>query len=105
MFQLCMVRAAKQNNPMVMQNERLIFFSGSLPADAVRQMRARGKELSGKDLPFFAAGISSVIHPRNPHVPTVHFNYRYFEVTMENGEKMWWFGGGTGKSNLEDRQV
>nr|SVE78806.1 EOG090X04L5 [Daphnia lumholtzi] len=68
---------------------------GILPVDAVRQMKARGKELIGKELPFFAAGISSVIHPSNPHVPTVHFNYRYFEVTQENGEKMWWFGGGT----------
>nr|CAG4641625.1 EOG090X04L5 [Eurycercus lamellatus] len=68
---------------------------GVLPAQAVQQMRSRGKDLEGKDLPFFAAGISSVIHPRNPHIPTVHFNYRYFEVTKENGEKMWWFGGGT----------
>nr|SVE73501.1 EOG090X04L5 [Daphnia atkinsoni] len=68
---------------------------GVLPVDAVRQMKARGKELIGKELPFFAAGISSVIHPSNPHVPTIHFNYRYFEVTQENGEKMWWFGGGT----------
>nr|CAG4649261.1 EOG090X04L5 [Scapholeberis mucronata]SVE93563.1 EOG090X04L5 [Scapholeberis mucronata] len=68
---------------------------GHLPADAVRQMKARGKDLGGKDLPFFAAGISSVIHPTNPHIPTIHFNYRYFEVTQENGEKMWWFGGGT----------
>nr|CAG4639953.1 EOG090X04L5 [Daphnia pulex]SVE84816.1 EOG090X04L5 [Daphnia pulex] len=68
---------------------------GVLPVDAVRQMKARGKDLVGKELPFFAAGISSVIHPSNPHIPTVHFNYRYFEVTQENGEKMWWFGGGT----------
>jgi len=68
---------------------------GTLPPSAVAQMRARGKDLKGKELPFFAAGISSVIHPRNPHIPTVHFNYRFFEVTQENGEKMWWFGGGT----------
>lgn len=61
---------------------------GMLPADAMRQMRARGKDLPEKELPFFAAGISSVIHPRNPHVPTVHFNYRYFEVVKEDGEKM-----------------
>ena len=61
---------------------------GILPPSAVGQMRARGKDLKGKELPFFAAGISSVIHPRNPHIPTVHFNYRYFEVTQENGEKM-----------------
>jgi len=38
---------------------------------------------------FGATGISLVIHPRNPHVPTVHMNYRFFEA----GE-VWWFGGG-----------
>nr|CAG4643148.1 EOG090X04L5 [Ilyocryptus agilis] len=69
---------------------------GSLPAEAARQMTARrGTNFTGSNLPFFATGISSVIHPRNPHVPTVHFNYRYFEVTQENGDKVWWFGGGT----------
>lgn len=31
-------------------------------------------------------GVSSVIHPKNPHVPTVHFNYRYFEIEEEDGE-------------------
>ncbi|XP_068207099.1 oxygen-dependent coproporphyrinogen-III oxidase [Palaemon carinicauda] len=60
-------------------------------------MRARGKELpEDKEFKFFAAGISSVIHPRNPHVPTIHFNYRYFEMQDEDGNnKHWWFGGGT----------
>jgi len=48
----------------------------------------------GQEMPFFACGISSVIHPRNPNVPTVHFNYRYFEVEEPNGNKRWWFGGG-----------
>ncbi|KAK6985610.1 oxygen-dependent coproporphyrinogen-III oxidase [Biomphalaria glabrata] len=69
--------------------------TGLLPPDAAIQMRARGKKMQGEKLKFFAAGVSSVIHPRNPHVPTVHFNYRYFEVEDENGEKQWWFGGGT----------
>lgn len=41
--------------------------------------------LSGK-LPFSAMGVSSVIHPKNPHIPTVHFNYRYFEIEEEDGE-------------------
>lgn len=41
--------------------------------------------LSGK-LPFCAMGVSSVIHPKNPHIPTVHFNYRYFEIEEEDGE-------------------
>jgi len=54
----------------------------------------RGKDLKGKSLPFYALGISSVIHPRNPYVPTIHFNYRYFEVQTDDGIQ-WWFGGGT----------
>ena len=44
-------------------------------------MNSRGKNLpEGQEMPFFACGVSSVIHPRNPNVPTIHFNYRYFEV-------------------------
>jgi coproporphyrinogen III oxidase len=70
--------------------------NGVLPAAAAQQMRVRHKELSDGKLTFFAAGISSVIHPRNPYVPTLHFNYRYFEVDdVETGKKHWWFGGGT----------
>lgn len=38
---------------------------------------------------FYATGISMVLHPRNPYVPTVHLNYRYFEAGP-----VWWFGGG-----------
>lgn len=69
---------------------------GNLPPQAVQQMRSRGKNLSeGSSLPFFAAGVSAVIHPRNPMVPTIHFNYRYFEVVNNDGTKQWWFGGGT----------
>lgn len=70
--------------------------NGTLPAAAASQMRVRHKELSEGKLKFFAAGISSVLHPRNPKIPTLHFNYRYFEVTdAETGKKHWWFGGGT----------
>lgn len=70
---------------------------GALPPPAVAQMNARGKKLpEGKKLPFFAAGVSSVVHPTNPYVPTIHFNYRYFEVQDEEGNPQgWWFGGGT----------
>ena len=71
---------------------------GTLPPAAVKQMRSRGKDLpENEPLPFFAVGISSVIHPVNPLVPTLHFNYRYFEVNTGkgNGERLWWFGGGT----------
>lgn len=79
--------------------------SGVLPPAAVAQMRSRGKQLAEGKLPFFAAGISVVIHPRNPFVPTIHFNYRYFEV--QNGNSInWWFGGGTDLTpyylNVED---
>ena len=69
---------------------------GVLPPSAVTQMRSRGKQLEeGKTLPFYAVGISCVIHPVNPMVPTVHFNYRYFEVNDGSGKTLSWFGGGT----------
>ncbi|MDE5097312.1 MAG: oxygen-dependent coproporphyrinogen oxidase, partial [Trichodesmium sp. St16_bin4-tuft] len=38
---------------------------------------------------FYATGTSMVLHPKNPYVPTVHLNYRYFEAGS-----VWWFGGG-----------
>ncbi|WP_338441571.1 oxygen-dependent coproporphyrinogen oxidase [Synechococcus elongatus IITB4] len=38
---------------------------------------------------YFATGTSMVLHPRNPYIPTVHLNYRYFEAGP-----VWWFGGG-----------
>ena len=71
---------------------------GNLPKGAEEQMRSRGKNFIRNEdgsLPFVAMGVSSVIHPTNPHCPTIHFNYRYFEVTNADGEKTWWFGGGT----------
>ncbi|CAE8656361.1 unnamed protein product, partial [Polarella glacialis] len=45
----------------------------------------------GEKVPFFACGLSSVMHPKNPHCPIMHFNYRYFETDFGT----WWFGGGT----------
>lgn len=69
---------------------------GNLPSAAAKQMRSRGKDIPEKEqLPFFAVGVSSVVHPVNPFVPTVHFNFRYFEVDVGSGDKQWWFGGGT----------
>ena len=48
------------------------------------------------DSSFFACGLSLVIHPLNPFVPTVHANWRYFELYDEAGErKDSWFGGGS----------
>jgi coproporphyrinogen III oxidase len=43
-----------------------------------------------------AMGVSLVLHPRNPYVPTVHMNIRFFvaKATTETDEDIWWFGGG-----------
>lgn len=44
---------------------------------------------------FFACGLSLVLHPQNPHIPTVHANWRYFEMYNKQGEIVdQWFGGG-----------
>jgi len=48
------------------------------------------------DSGFFAAGVSLVVHPRSPMVPTVHLNVRYLEITGGSGQTLdAWFGGGT----------
>ncbi|KAI8366646.1 coproporphyrinogen III oxidase, aerobic [Radiomyces spectabilis] len=69
-----------------------------LSKEAIEQMRQdRGKaiEVSDEPLPFFVTGISLVMHAKNPNAPTVHLNYRYFEIMGPDGNpKMWWFGGG-----------
>ena len=46
------------------------------------------------DSQFFATGISLVLHPKNPWVPTVHANYRYFQVRNGQDQQLWWIGGG-----------
>jgi len=58
-----------------------------LPASAT----ARRPELAGQN--FHAMGVSLVIHPRNPYVPTSHANVRYLQA--DGGDApVWWFGGG-----------
>jgi coproporphyrinogen III oxidase len=53
------------------------------------------KQFGVSDAQFMACGISLVIHPVNPFVPTIHANFRYFELYNEQGEmKDCWFGGG-----------
>ena len=49
-------------------------------------------ELAGRH--FEAMGVSLVLHPRNPYVPTVHMNVRFFIAYKEGAEPVWWFGGG-----------
>ena len=44
--------------------------------------------------PFEAMGVSLVLHPRNPHVPTVHMNVRLFAAMPRDAEPVVWFGGG-----------
>jgi len=53
---------------------------------------AQRPELKGA--PFLAMGVSIVLHPRNPYVPTTHCNVRYFCATPKGKEPIWWFGGG-----------
>jgi len=50
-------------------------------------------ELAGRS--FQAMGVSLVLHPRNPYVPTVHLNVRCFLAEKRGVEPTWWFGGGT----------
>ncbi len=52
---------------------------------------AHRPELAGQ--PFEALGVSVVMHPINPYVPTSHFNVRYFQ-SRKGDDTVWWFGGG-----------
>jgi coproporphyrinogen III oxidase len=63
-------------------------YGAGLPASAT----AARPELAGRS--FEAMGVSLVLHPHNPHAPTVHMNVRFFEARKENAEPVWWFGGG-----------
>ena len=49
-------------------------------------------ELAGRG--FQAMGVSLVLHPRNPFVPTVHMNVRFLVATKPGSDPVWWFGGG-----------
>ena len=46
------------------------------------------------DRAWQAIGVSLVLHPRNPHIPTVHMNVRCFVAEKDGGDPVWWFGGG-----------
>ena len=60
----------------------------SLPPSA----SAGRPELAGRS--FQVMGVSLVLHPRNPHVPTVHMNVRFFVAGEAASAAAWWFGGG-----------
>ncbi|WP_331350657.1 oxygen-dependent coproporphyrinogen oxidase [Cellvibrio sp. UBA7671] len=59
-----------------------------MPASAT----AHRPELAGRA--FEAMGVSLVIHPHNPYVPTSHANVRFFIAEKEGAAPVWWFGGG-----------
>ena len=63
-------------------------FGENLPASAT----AARPELAGRN--FTALGVSLVIHPHNPYVPTSHANVRFFIAEKEDEAPIWWFGGG-----------
>jgi len=63
-------------------------FGTALPPSAT----AARPELAGRS--FQAMGVSLVIHPHNPYVPTSHANVRFFIAEKEGAAPVWWFGGG-----------
>ncbi|HKM16016.1 MAG TPA: oxygen-dependent coproporphyrinogen oxidase [Marinospirillum sp.] len=63
-------------------------FGDQLPPSAT----AARPELAGRS--FQAMGVSLVIHPRNPYVPTSHANVRFFIAEKAGEDPVWWFGGG-----------
>ena len=66
-------------------------FGLNLPPSATQ----RYPQLRDTEAPFEAIGLSLVIHPRNPYVPTVHMNLRFMRLKpADKGVTIWWFGGG-----------
>lgn len=63
-------------------------FGEALPPSASKNR----PELAGQS--FTAMGVSLVLHPKNPYVPTTHANFRFFSTIAEDKEPVWWFGGG-----------
>ena len=63
-------------------------YGAGLPPSAT----AHRPELAGRD--FEALGVSLVIHPLNPYVPTSHANVRFFIARKPDADPVWWFGGG-----------
>jgi coproporphyrinogen III oxidase len=63
-------------------------FGDRLPPAAT----ANRPDLAGRG--FQAMGVSLVVHPRNPYVPTSHLNVRFFIAEQPGAQPVWWFGGG-----------
>ena len=74
-----------------------VFEKGGVNVSAVygKLPEALRKQFKVDEGDFFACGLSLVLHPKNPFVPTVHANWRYFEMYNPQGEIVTqWFGGG-----------
>ena len=74
-----------------------VFEKGGVNVSAVygKLPEALTKQFKVDEGDFFACGLSLVLHPKNPFVPTVHANWRYFEMYNSQGEIVTqWFGGG-----------
>ena len=63
-------------------------FGEKMPVSAT----AHRPELAGRT--FQACGVSLVIHPKNPYIPTSHANVRFFIAEKAGSDPVWWFGGG-----------
>ena len=55
---------------------------------------ASSKRVDVDNQPFYAMGVSIVLHPHNPHIPTSHANIRLFLTEDKHQQPVWWFGGG-----------
>ncbi|APC97609.1 oxygen-dependent coproporphyrinogen oxidase [Francisella frigiditurris] len=84
-------------NSMIIENGDIIekgvvafskVYGDALPLSATEKR----KDLAGKS--FIATGVSLVIHPRNPFIPTSHANFRLFVAGADTDKPIWWFGGG-----------
>lgn len=74
-----------------------VFEKGGVNISAVHGVlpETMQKHFNVSNCDFFACGLSLVLHPKNPFVPTVHANWRYFEMYDKKGSNMdSWFGGG-----------
>jgi coproporphyrinogen III oxidase len=69
--------------------------TGTLSSEARRSLKLGSENLPAGPVSFFATGVSVVLHPHHPLVPTVHANYRYFELNDGKEAGSWWFGGGS----------
>ena len=63
-------------------------YGDAMPPSATRTR----PELAGRS--FQALGVSLVLHPQNPYVPTTHANFRFFTTDAGDDAPVWWFGGG-----------